>query len=162
MKPAPVPADDEVRVADLRAARLLDTPREERFDRITDLAADVFGTAMAFVTLVDAERQWFKSACGITGVDETPRGPGFCAHAIFEPEVLVVEDATRDERFADNPFVTGAFGLRFYAGVPVKGPGGQPIGTLCLVDTRPHDFGADDVRRLRKMAALVQAEILRT
>jgi len=106
MKPAPIPPDDAERVADLHALKILDTKREQRFDRITDLAADVFGVKMCFVNLVDANRQWFKATCGLQGVDETPREPGFCAHAIFEPDVMVVPDATKDGRFSDNPFVT--------------------------------------------------------
>jgi anti-sigma factor ChrR (cupin superfamily) len=111
MKPAPIPADDAVRVADLRALNILDTPREARFDRITDLAADVFGAKMCFINLVDADRQWFKSTCGLDGVSDTQREPGFCADAIFEPDAMVVPDATKDARFADNPFVTGEYVL---------------------------------------------------
>ena len=161
MKSAPIPADDAARVADLHALNILDTKREERFDRITDLVADVFGVKMCFVNLVDAERQWFKSTCGLQGVDETPREPGFCAHAIFEPDVMVVPDATKDPRFSDNPFVTGDFGLRFYAGTVLKGPAGRPIGTLCLVDTTPREFDSRQASRLKKFGALVQAELLR-
>jgi len=161
MKPAPIPADDAARVADLRALKVLDTPREQRFDRITDLTADVFGAKMCFINLVDADRQWFKSTCGLDGVSETPREPGFCAHAIFEPDAMVVPDATKDPRFADNPFVTGDFGLRFYAGAVLRGPAGKPIGTLCLVDTTPREFGARQTDQLKKFAALAQAELLR-
>lgn len=162
MKSAPIPADDAERVADLKALNILDTPREARFDRITDLAADVFGVRMCFVNLIDADRQWFKSTCGLQGVDETPREPGFCAHAIFEPQTMVVPDATKDERFADNPFVTGDFGLRFYAGEVLRGPAGKPVGTLCLVDTEPHAFDARQVALLKKFAALAQAELMRS
>ena len=161
MQTAPMPADDAERVADLKALDILDTPREERFDRITDLAADVFGMRMCFVTLVDSDRQWFKSTCGLEGVDETPREPGFCAHAILDPDAMVVPDATKDPRFADNPFVTGDFGLRFYAGTALRGPAGKAVGALCLVDTEPHDFGARQVAQLKKFANLAQAELLR-
>jgi GAF domain-containing protein len=95
------------------------------------------------------------------GVEETPREPGFCAHAIFEPEVMIVPDATKDSRFSDNPFVTGDFALRFYAGTVLKGPAGKPVGTLCLVDTTPRDFSSRQADQLKKFAALVQAELLR-
>ncbi len=162
MKPAPIPADDGERVADLHALNILDTKREERFDRITDLVADVFGVKMCFVNMVDARRQWFKSTCGLQGVDETPREPGFCAHAIFEPDVMIVPDATKDQRFSDNPFVTGDFGLRFYAGTVLRGPADKPVGTLCLVDTTPRDFSSRQADQLKKFAALVQAELLRS
>jgi GAF domain-containing protein len=161
MKPAPIPPDGGARVADLHALNILDTKREERFDRLTDLTADVFGAKMCFINMVDARRQWFKSTCGLQGVDETLREPGFCAHAIFEPDVMVVPDATKDQRFADNPFVTGDFGLRFYAGAVLKGPAGKPVGTLCLVDTSPREFSPKQAGQLKKFAALVQAELLR-
>ena len=161
MKPAPIPADDAARVADLHALNILDTKREERFDRITDLAADVFDVKLCFVNLVDAKRQWFKSCSGLEGVDETSRELGFCAHAIFEPDVMIVPDATKDSRFSDNPFVTGDFGLRFYAGTVLHGPAGKPIGTLCLVDMQPREFASKQANQLKKFGALVQAELLR-
>ena len=161
MKPASIPADDAARVADLHALNILDTKREARFDRITELAADVFDVKMCFINLVDAKRQWFKSTCGLQGVDETSRELGFCAHAIFEPDVMIVPDATKDSRFSDNPFVTGDFGLRFYAGTVLHGPAGKPIGTLCLVDTAPKEFAARQAAQLKKFGALVQAELLR-
>ena len=161
MKAAPIPADDAERVADLRALTLLDTKREERVDHSTELAADVFGVKMCFVNLVDANRQWFKSTCGLQGVDETSRELGFCSHAIFEPDVMVVPDATKDGRFSDNPFVTGDFGLRFYAGTVLRGPAGKPVGTLCLVDTETREFDSRKSVQLKKFAALVQAELLR-
>jgi len=161
MKPAPIPDNEAARMADVQAANILNTPREERFDRLTDLAKEIFGVNMALITIVDSDRQWFKSACGLDGVSETPRDAGFCAHAIFEPEGMIIPDATKDPRFADNPFVTGAFGLRFYAGVPLRGPSGQGIGAFCLVDQQPHEFGARQLSILKKIAALVQSEVER-
>ncbi len=161
MKLAPVLSDDADRVADLKALNILDTPREPRFDRLTALAADVFDVPMAFVNLVDADRQWFKSTCGLDGVSDTPRDVGFCSHAIHEPDAMIIPDASRDERFADNPFVTGDFHLRFYAGVPIRGPRGKAVGTLCLVDTKPREFSAKQLGQLKKMAAIVEAEAQR-
>jgi len=161
MKLAPVLPDDAERVADLKALNILDTPREPRFDRLTELAADVFEVPMAFVNLVDADRQWFKSTCGLSGVDTTPRDVGFCSHAIHEPEAMVVPDASKDARFADNPFVAGDFHLRFYAGVPIRGHKGKAIGTLCLVDTKPRELSARQLGQLKKMAAIVEAEARR-
>jgi GAF domain-containing protein len=160
MKPAPIPADESARLSELRALNILDTPREPRFDRITELAADVFDVPMVFLTLVDGDRQWFKSTWGIN-VDTTPRDVGFCAHAMLEPGPMAVPDATADARFADNPFVAGDFHLRFYAGVPLHGPAGRPIGALSLVDTRPREFSARQLAQLRKFGAIVEHEIAR-
>jgi GAF domain-containing protein len=159
MKLAPIPIDDADRIADLYALKILDTPREPGFDRITDLAADLFEVPRVFVTLVDSNRQWFKSIYGLSGVDSTPRDVGFCAHAMLEPEAMVIPDASEDPRFADNPFVTGDFHLRFYAGVPLHSPTGKAIGALALVDTKPREFSPKQLGRLKKLAALVEAQI---
>ena len=159
MKPAPIPSDESDRLADLEALNILDTPREPRFDRITELVADVFEVPMVFLTLVNGDRQWFKSTYGID-VDATPRDVGFCAHAMLEPQPMVVQNATKDGRFSDNPFVTGEFHLRFYAGVPLHGPKGKGIGALALVDTEPREFSPKQLKRLEKFAAIVQSEIV--
>jgi GAF domain-containing protein len=161
MKTAPIPADEVDRLADLRALNLLDTPREPRFDSIADLVADVFEVPRVFVTLVDTDRMWFKTTVGIEGIEGAPRDIGFCSHAIAEPDSLVIPNAEKDARFADNPFVTGDFHLRFYAGVPIHGPGGKPVGALGLVDTEPREFSSKDLARLRKFAALVETELQR-
>ena len=158
MKPAPIPTDESDRLSELKALNILDTPREPRFDKLTELVADVFDVPMVFPTLVDSDRQWFKSTCG-TNVETTPRSVGFCAHAMLEPEAMVVPNATEDVRFADNPFVSGDFHLRFYAGAPLHGPKGKAIGALSLVDTEPHEFSAKQIGQLKKFAALVEAEI---
>jgi sigma-B regulation protein RsbU (phosphoserine phosphatase) len=158
MKPAPIPTDESDRLSELKALNILDTPREPRFDRITELVADVFGVPMVFLTLVDGDRQWFKSTYGIN-VEATPRDVGFCAHAMLEPQPMVVPNATKDVRFADNPFVTGEFHLRFYAGVPLHGPKGKGIGALALVDTEPREFSPKQVGQLEKFAAIVEREI---
>ena len=158
MKPAPIPTDESDRLSELKALNILDTPREPRFDRITELVADVFGVPMVFLTLVDGDRQWFKSTYGID-VEATPRDVGFCAHAMLEPQEMVVPNATKDARFADNPFVTGEFHLRFYAGVPLHGPNGKGIGALSLVDTEPREFSPKQIGQLKKFAAIVESEI---
>jgi GAF domain-containing protein len=158
MKLAPIPTDESDRIADLKALNILDTPREPRFDNLTDLVADVFEMPMVFLTLVDSDRQWFKSTYG-ADVASTPRDVGFCA--MLEPEAMVVPNAAEDPRFADNPFVSGDFHLRFYAGTPLHGPNGKAIGALALVDTKPREFSAEQLRRLKKFAALAEGEIWR-
>ena len=113
------------RLADLRSLQILDTAPEERFDRITRLMSRMFRVPMAFVSLVDSDRQWFKSSCGLK-VLETPRAVSFCGHAILSDEMMVVEDALADERFRDNPIVTGPPRIRFYAGAAAGGAWGAP------------------------------------
>jgi len=159
MKLAPIPTDEAERMADVHALGLLDTPREPRFDRLAELIGEVFDVPRVFITLIDTDRMWFKSTFGVDGIDGTPRDVGFCSHAILQPEVMVITDARADERFADNPFVSGDFGLRFYAGVPLHGPAGRAVGAVGLVDTSPRDFGADQVALLEKFAAVIEAQI---
>ncbi len=156
---APKPADETRRLAALRALNILDTDPEERFDRITRLAQRLFGTSMATVTLVDSDRQWFKSTQGGEPGGENPREISFCAHAILEPETMVVADAREDERFADNPLVLGDPNIRFYAGHPVTAPGGEAVGTLCVLDDKPRASDDFDTEVLRELAEMVEAEI---
>ncbi len=158
MKEAPKPADEERRLGALHALNLLDTEPEERFDRITRLAQRVFGTQVATFTLVDAERQWFKSEVGAAG-KEDPRSISFCSHAILDPETTVVPDARQDDRFHDNPLVTGDPNIRFYAGHPVSGPGGEVVGTLCVIDDKPRPAADFDSEALAEFAAMVEAEV---
>ena len=156
---APKPPEEERRIAALYALNILDTEPEERFDRITRLAQRLFGTSMASVTLIDSERQWFKSAQGTDG-GQTERELSFCQYAILEPATtMVVGDARLDARFADNPQVTGDPKIRFYAGHPVAAPGGEPLGTLCVFDDRPRDAAGFDAEALAELAAMVEAEI---
>ena len=157
LAPAPHPAETQ-RLLELHQLCLLDTAPEHRFDRVTRLARRLFDVDFALVSLVDAERQWFKSKQGLA-VSETGRDVSFCGHAILQEQVLVVEDALRDPRFADNPLVTGAPHIRFYAGVPVKGPAGHPVGTLCVIGIRPRRFSAEDDAALRDLGELVEAEL---
>jgi diguanylate cyclase (GGDEF)-like protein len=155
---APKPPEEERRLAALHALDLLDTEPEERFDRITRLAQRVFGASMANFTLVDADRQWFKSRAGADG-KEDPLDTGFCPHAILRADTMVVADAREDERFHDNPFVVGDPNIRFYAGHPVSGPGGEVLGTLCVVDDKPRSIDDFDAEALAEFAAMVEAEV---
>ncbi|MFD7657088.1 ATP-binding protein [Actinosynnema sp. NPDC059797] len=149
--------DTEVnRVAALRALRLLDTPREERFDRITRLARDLLGTPIALVSLVDLERQWFKSCVGLAE-HQTARGVSVCSYAIRGDDLFEVPDLLADERFADFPIVTDE-GARFYAGQPVHAPSGHRIGTLCVIDRRPRLLSDVERQRLRDLAAWAELE----
>jgi signal transduction histidine kinase len=145
-------------MAALRALELLDTPREERFDRITRTAQRLLHAPIALITLVDVERQWFKSCQGL-GISETPRSVSFCAHAIAADDILVVPDAHLDPLFVDNPLVTGPPYIRFYAGKPVRSPSGHRMGTLCVIDTEPRTGLSDDeAAALTDLAAWAELE----
>ena len=152
------PANESERLASLRSLDLLDTPAEQRFDAVTRTAKRLFDVPIALITLVDAERQWFKSRVGLE-VGETPRSVSFCGHAILDEKPLIVPDARRDERFADNPLVLDEPHIRFYAGQPLRAPGGARIGTLCLIDRQPRTFGADERAALADLASIVEREI---
>ncbi len=150
--------DEAGRLEALRGLNLLDTPASEAFDQITRLAARLFGTPMAAVSLVDEQRQWFKSRVGLD-VAETAREHAFCQHTIRTHDVLVVPDATRDPRFDDNPLVRGQPGIRFYAGAPLVTHDGYAVGSLCVIDDRPRELSEDDRRTLAELASLVMAQI---
>src|SRR5215212_10891180 len=153
-----LPTDEAERLAALRRLEILDTPSEERFDRITRLARHAFGVPIALVSLIDANRQWFKSCQGLDA-SETPRGISFCGHAILAADALVIPDAADDPRFADNPLVTGPPGIRFYAGQPLSSVDGFRLGTLCIIDRHPRELSDVDRQALRDLAALVEAEL---
>ena len=146
------------RLRALSATGLLDTPPEERFDRITRLAARYFDVPICLVSLVDQDRQWFKSRFGLTTL-QTPKSNAFCAHAVVKRELMVVEDARLDPRFADNPLVTGAPGIRFYAGQPIFTPAGHALGTLCIIDTVPRQLDSVYTTALRDFALLAEEEV---
>jgi diguanylate cyclase (GGDEF)-like protein/PAS domain S-box-containing protein len=151
------PISEQDRLRALASLDVLDTPAEPRFDRFTRLAALTFGVPIALVSLVDAQRQWFKSRCGLD-VAETPRSIAFCSHAVAQDEMLVVEDALLDPRFSANPLVTGAPHVRFYAGQPLHCDG-QAVGTLCIVDRAPRIFTEQERQALRDLAALAETEL---
>lgn len=154
----PTPPDEAQRLNVLHALNLLDTPAEAVFDRITRLAAQILNVPIALVSLVDADRQWFKSRVGLDAI-ETSREVAFCAHAIMQAAPMIVADATQDVRFNANPLVTGDPNIRFYAGVPLRSAGGLAIGTLCAIDSKPRQLSADETNILIDLAALVSKEV---
>lgn len=158
MLPAPIPANDAERLRALRELLILDTPPEERFDRIVEFAAGEFDMPIALISLIDERRQWFKARIGLEAC-ETSREISFCGHAILQSELFEVLDAALDPRFADNPLVVGAPFIRFYIGAPLALPGGATIGTLCLIDTRPRQLDALDRAVLGTLRDLVVAEL---
>jgi diguanylate cyclase (GGDEF)-like protein len=153
-----IPADEASRLATLKSLNVLDTPPEERFDRLTRLAKRMFRVPMALVSIVDENRQWFKSKDGLDAA-ETPRNISFCGHAILGDDIFLISNALADQRFADNPLVTGAPNIRFYAGCPLRSAGGVKVGTLCLLDDKPHEFDSDDASALRDLASMVEDEL---
>jgi len=157
---APVPVDEAERLQALRELLILDTPPEERFDRITRFAAGEFDMPMVALSFVDRDRQWRKSACGLPLCD-SPRATSFCGHAIVMPEPLVVPDALKDTRFRDNPWVLGDPWLRFYAGAALRlKQGGSALGTLCVMDSRPRSFDRVSLAILTSLRDLVVEELM--
>lgn len=152
------PDNEALRVKTLRELKVLDTSPEERFDRLTRLAKRLFNVPIALVSLVDADRQWFKSCVGL-GVSETPRDISFCGHAILGDQILTVRDAGLDERFHDNPLVLGEPGIRFYAGCPLTMANGSTLGTLCLIDVKPRDLDDEERALLRDLARMAEQEL---
>lgn len=158
MPAAPLPADELDRLSLLDALALLDTPPEPVFDRITRLASRLLNVPMALFSLVDADRQWFKSRVGLAQ-DQTPREHAFCAHAIGMTRPLVVNDTMQDHRFSDNPLVNGPPNIRFYAGVPIRTAAGLAIGTLCALDTKPRELSAEEAEVLNDLATILTKEV---
>ena len=145
---APLPPNEEQRLEALAQYKILDTPKDKAFDDLTRLAAYICGTPISLITLVDAERQWFKSKVGLEA-SQTPRNVAFCAHAILQPDPFIIPDATKDERFATNPLVTSDPYIRFYAGVPLITPEKQAIGTLCIIDQVPRTLTPEQLEALQ-------------
>ncbi|MGC1481776.1 MAG: adenylate/guanylate cyclase domain-containing protein [Chthoniobacterales bacterium] len=153
-----IPGNEDARLRALKNLRILDTPPEDRFDQIVGLAARVFDVPISYISMVDMNRQWFKSKHGIDMV-ETPRDISFCGHAILQNDPLIVPDLTYDARFSASPLVTGIPHARFYAGMPVSVSDGVNVGTLCVLDTRPRSLSDGQVRILRDMGNLVEQQL---
>ncbi len=162
MQEPALPSNELERLQALYRYDVLDTPAEEVFDRITRVASALAKVPICLISLVDGDRQWFKSKVGLD-VCETPRNISFCGHALLEEGSFVVADATKDSRFADNPLVTGGPEIRFYMGIPLEVPEGPKIGTLCVIDQQPRELSEETKACLADLAMMVVREMeLRT
>jgi len=155
---AAIPENEAERLSALYQLDILDTEPEEVFDRITRLAAQIIGTPIALVSLVDRDRQWFKSKIGLDLVD-SPRDIAFCSHAVLDDDILLVPNATEDTRFANNPFVTPEDGIKFYAGAPLILKDGIRLGTLCTIDSQPRELTEEQKVALSDLASVVVDEL---
>src|SRR6266481_2791180 len=155
---APVPQNETQRLKVLWQYDVLDTVPEEIFDDLTELAAQICDAPIALITLVDEDRQWFKSKVGVT-IKETSRDISFCGHAICQSDLFIVPDATKDERFAHNPLVVSEPKIRFYAGMPLVTPDGHALGTLCVIDKVPRELRAEQKQALRVLARHVMTQL---
>ena len=160
MRAPELPDNEAERIAALHGIDILDTAPEADFDHLTALAAELLDAPIALVSLIDSERQWFKSRFGLQA-EETGRDISFCGHAILNDTAFIVEDAVADERFADNPLVQGPPGIRFYVGIPLASAGGFRIGTLCVIDRKPRCLSSEQRQSLSRIAALAQSAIRR-
>jgi len=159
MQSARLPENEEARIATLRGLNVLDTPRDDRFDRYTRLAAQVFDVPIALISLVDEARQWFKSVEGFEG-SETAREISFCAHAILKDDIFEVRNTRQDPLFHDNPLVIEEPRIRYYAGAPLQVPGGYKLGTLCVIDRVPRQLTDADKTVLKSLAEMVVGEMI--
>lgn len=155
---SPTPDKETERLSTLKGYAILDTHPEDQFDDLTKLAASICRTPIALVSLVDADRQWFKSKFGLER-SQTPREDAFCAHAILCSDVMVVTDASRDPRFATNPLVLGEPHIRLYAGAPLTAPNGHNLGALCVIDKKPRRLNRNQLEALRILSRQVMAQI---
>ena len=153
-----IPQDEAERLVEFRLSAAVDATPEERFDKISRMAQKVFAVPFAGISFVEGDRQWFKSKQGLP-IGDSSRDLSFCGHAITGTEIFVVEDAVLDPRFAENPLVLEEPRIRFYAGQPVRGPGGHNVGTLCIMDKNPREFSEDDRETLRDLGEMVEKEL---
>ena len=144
---APLPEDEADRLTTLRQYQILDTPPEAEFDNLTTLSSRTCSAPIALITLIDEKRQWFKSKVGLE-LAETPRSDSFCAYTILQRDILLVQDAREDKRFANNPYVLSGPKIRFYAGVPLVTPAGHAVGSLCVLDMVPRTLSKDQLDTL--------------
>ena len=157
MKIAPKPENEKERIAALYEYNILDTISEKDYDDITHIAADICGMPISLISIIDHDRQWFKSRIGIES-EELHRDVAFCAHAILNPkELFIINDVLKDERFHDNPLVTGSPNIGFYAGVPLLSETGYPLGTLCVIDKKANDLSRAQKETLKALARQVVA-----
>ncbi len=158
MQEAAIPSNEQQRLAHLQNLKILDTPKEEAYDRIIRILCRVLEVPAAAVSFVDHDRQWFKSVRGLD-ITETPRSIAFCAHTILEDHTLIIPDTHADPRFADNPLVTHPPNIRFYAGHPLKMVDNIRVGTLCVYDTKPRALSFDDIQFLQDLSVTVTNEL---
>ena len=154
------PIDEKERLAALYRLDIVDTPPEDKYDEITNIACDEFEVCTSMLTLIDSDRQWFKSATGLDA-KETPREIALCAHTVLQEGCFIVEDALLDTRFADHPLVVAEPHFRFYAGCPIHDPTGFRIGSLCIIHTSPRHFDCIDSAKLHELAKIAEGEIER-
>lgn len=158
MRVAPIPQGELERIRELHSYAILDTPADPQFDALTELASIVCETPISMISLVDSDRQWFKSRRGLDA-SETPRDISFCSHCVASNDMLVVEDAHRDQRFVDNPLVIGGPHIRFYAGAPLRTPSGACVGTLCVLDREPKALTSAQHRALTSISRSVESQL---
>ncbi|HEY9179373.1 MAG TPA: GAF domain-containing protein [Candidatus Baltobacteraceae bacterium] len=154
-----IPENEPQRLAAVRRYEILDTPPDGSFDRVTAVASEIFDVPVALVTIVDEDRIWFKSRCGLDGVEQIGRDPGLCASAILQDHPYIVEEARRDPRTLNNPLVRGQFGLQFYAAAPLRTSDGYRLGTLCIIDREPRMFSPKQAEILDHLSFIVMDEM---
>lgn len=159
MLPAPIPVNEKQRLAAVLELKILNTAREERFDRIVKMTMEKFGVPISTISILDSDREWYKACVGLD-ITEAPRSTSFCGHIISHNYIFVIEDTLLDPRFADNPQVTGKPFVRFYAGMALRNKKNDlTVGVLCIKDTKPRKFGRQDILTLKDLAILAEEEI---